>query len=199
MTPEDQCWFLREYLVESVRTGSRTWELGETNQLVSNFKREIRHRGTPSWQHKLRAIDVFAQELAVQVSQHLLFAAMPSSKPVDDPEYDDRLVQVLAKARELNPKIHICTPVIRTQKIPPSHTRPGPRRPQDHLPSLAFNALPDVMPHQAVVLLDDVLTSGSTFKAVQHVIKAARPEVTVAGCFWARRKTVFTELSDPPP
>lgn len=196
LTPEDQCWFLREYLVESTPTKEHAWELGETNQLVSNLKKGVKYRGTGAWRYKLKAIEVFAQELAERFKKPRLVAAIPSSKTTDDPEYDDRLDLVLARAKALNPLIRICKPVRRTRTIEASHTRSGQRRPEDQLDSLEFAGLPDVFPDNAIMLVDDVLTSGSTFKACQRVIQTARPDVIVGGCFWARRKTVITDFPE---
>lgn len=193
VTPTDHCWYLRDLLVDP-HSDKKPWELGASNQLIYDLKIDPRKTVKPYFRDKkLAAIETFAQELARNVSGPRLFAPIPSSKARDDEAYDNRLDTVLIRAQQLNPHVRIATPVRRTATIEASHTRSGSRSPALHLPTLAFSGIQGEVPGDTIFLLDDVLTSGSTFKACQQVIENGRPGITVAGVFWARRKMV------PPP
>ena len=43
-------------------------------------------------------------------------------------------------------------------------------------------------PPRDIVVFDDVLTTGSHFKAMQHVLKERFPDIAVRGLFIARRR-----------
>jgi hypothetical protein len=190
LEPSDRCWFLRDLLVDR-GSAARPWELSQSNQLVYDLEIKPLQRGNaPLWAKKMAAIETFAQELARNIQRSLLFAAIPGSKIPGHPEHDDRLDLVLIRAQQINPNIQIARPLRRTQSIDATHTRSGRRSPSDHIPSLAFTSLQITVPEAAIFLIDDVLTSGSTFKACQQIIRTARPDLEIAGIFWARRKTV---------
>jgi hypothetical protein len=186
----DPCWFLRDLLVDR---GSplKPWELSPSNQLIYDLKVSPEKKASVfHWNKKMAAIETFAQELARNVKRPRMFVPIPSSKHVSDPLHDNRLELVLIRAAQINSHVLISRPLVRTRSVEASHSRGGSRSPSDHLPTLAFTALPAPPPDGVIFLLDDVLTSGSTFKACQQVFKQARPDLAVAGVFWARRKIV---------
>ncbi|OOF56071.1 hypothetical protein BKL49_10880 [Rodentibacter myodis] len=48
--------------------------------------------------------------------------------------------------------------------------------------------IPDEVTH--IILVDDVLTTGSHFKAIKSMIKAERPDIKVIGLFIAKTKHI---------
>ena len=83
----DQCRYWRTY------TPKENYHFSETNRLIQNFKipPQEKHRLT----HKKAAIEQIAYELMQiipdPVYRNFTFLPVPPSKPIDHPEYDDRL------------------------------------------------------------------------------------------------------------
>ena len=93
LSDDDVCYYIGEY---TARAGFR---YSPTNQLISNFKKKPHFKGTPQWRYKTEAIQQVATKFrdAVGVPQlrALTFIPVPPSKAKNDPEYDDRLPQML--------------------------------------------------------------------------------------------------------
>jgi len=96
LTSTDQCRYWRVY------TPKENYHFSETNRLIQNFKisPQEKHRLT----HKKAAIDQIAYEfmqiIPDPVYQNFTFVPMPPSKPLNHPEYDDRLIQVLKQVQK---------------------------------------------------------------------------------------------------
>ena len=92
----DECLFFGDY---SARKG---FSYSATNQLILNFKKPVRFRGTASWRYKALAINAaanaFTQNLGAALSQ-LTLVPVPPSKLKTDPEYDDRVMDMLRAIR----------------------------------------------------------------------------------------------------
>jgi hypothetical protein len=178
----DQCYYAREY------TSGKGFSHSDTNNLVSNFKMKVEHRGTPRWRHKERAIAQFAAEtipLLVHVGTRFVLAPVPCSKRLDHAEYDDRLVRVVRQIGSACTSAVIGAPVIRETTIRAAHESGSNRpSPAEVRASLAWDGLPCTT--DLIILVDDVLTTGTTFRECQSLIQANAPNVGVIGLFWAR-------------
>ncbi len=184
---DDECFYARDYISHGGYSAS------EGNHLIKNLQKHPSKRGTPEWPHKVRAIDQFARELTTVLPADAVVASIPSSKVRTDPEFDSRLEDTLARLVELVPSIGIETPIARAVTAQALH-HGGTRRVNHVVQSLQWLGFsdPDDLPNY-IVLIDDVITTGSTFKACQRLIHQQYPTLKVYGVFWAR--TVWPEAT----
>ncbi|MGO7403085.1 hypothetical protein [Rhizobium ruizarguesonis] len=161
------------------------------NDIVSNLKKDPSLQGTGQWRYKQRAIanvaSAIAQNLNPESWQNTIFIPVPPSKRKESPDYDDRMVQVAnaignnADVREL-----LYTAVEREAR----HTMNEKRDPDALRASLGIDPRFAANPRRQVVLLDDVLTTGCSFKVCKEMILELWPDCAVFGIFVARRVPV---------
>ena len=182
----DNIYYLRQYISPGGYSRS------ESNQLISNLKKR-RDASDREQHYKNRAIQQFAQELAGgfnPTTSPFCMTWIPPSQSKDDPQHDDRLKQVVDKVSSLKPAFHSC------EVFETSHTRPslhfgGARRhPAEISNHLRWMGI-DLNPYKIVIVVDDVLTTGASFRAVHDMIRERYASIPIVGFFWA-----FT-VSDP--
>jgi len=182
LTEQDQCAFFGEY---TARAG---YSHSATNQLIANLKKKPSTRGTPQWPHKQRAIrDIGATikvNLLAERIPHLTFVPIPPSKLPDHPDYDNRMTCV---ARAIAPGVDVRELIVATVGRDAAHEcddRPGPDalRATLAIQTNLLNPAPEM-----VILVDDMLTTGCSFRVCKSMIQEELPGVPVAGLFVARR------------
>jgi hypothetical protein len=92
----DECLFFGDY---SARKG---FAHSATNGVIANFKRPVKYKGTPSWKYKVREINAVAHAFSANISSafgSLTLVPVPPSKLKTDPEYDDRMMDMLRALR----------------------------------------------------------------------------------------------------
>lgn len=191
LRPEDKCYALREY------TAYQGYAYSETNNLIQNLKKSPLKRDQPGWNYKGRAIDQVARELRDALNPAWLKSAtlvpMPPSKIEGDPEYDDRILQVLRRMAGTD-RFDVRQLIRQTANMDPAHagTQSGKRRPMIHelVNAYQINETVAQPPPSCVGLFDDVLTKGTHFRAAKRVLQARYGvSLEVVGIFAAR--TVF--------
>lgn len=190
----DQCYYLGDYFPGEGYTG------GGFNDLILNLKKPVDRRGRPEYAYKERAIAQAAAKLMLVLSkdlaQNFSFVPVPPSRVKDDPLYDDRLVQVLGKVR---PAIDV-RDVIQIRENARAHHdfADGERRPtpDDAHANLRLDqaALAGAPLKQGIVIFDDILTSGTHFKACQRLLSEHRADLGILGLFIGRRKVATSEI-----
>ena len=182
LTGEDRCLFFGEY------TSRKGFSHGQTNQLISNLQKPVSRAGMPDYRYKAAAIQRVAQAIrnasAKARSGEVVLVPAPPSKPRGHAEYDDRMERVCrAVAPQADVRCLLETIVAREQA-----------KRSDHRPSIddlaeTMHVLAELLePRPAgLILVDDVITNGTTFKAAQRLLGAALPEVKLVGLFVARR------------
>lgn len=176
----DTVFYLREY------TSHRGWSYGDTNSLISNLKKPMNLAGTPQWPYKAQAISRCAHDLrqSVRAQGNYTWVPVPPSKAPDDPLYDDRLVQILRQAFPLDDVREL---VFQPSSTAASHTTGQSKPPPGQL-AAGYRVNTSLgVPRPAVVIFDDILTTGSHFKAMQRTLVQAFPGVVTYGLFIARR------------
>jgi hypothetical protein len=178
----DECYFGGEY------TAGKGFAYSATNQLILNLKKKMERKGLPDWGYKGLAIAQAAENLRTSLHPQYLatatFVPIPPSKNPEDPDYDDRMTQVL---RLLGDKVDVRELVIQLESMHDTHTavsRHGPN-------ALYYNYRIDdnrlePKPKQ-IAIVDDVLTTGAHFKAMRRILSETYPGVGIAGFFIARR------------
>jgi hypothetical protein len=179
LLPDDVCYYAREF------TKRGGYQASETNQLIYNLKKSINRRQHPDWYYKQQAIEKFAKELSLMLTRQHVVMCIPTSKPKNHPLYDSRLDDVLSKLVQYNPKIQVVDPIVRTDAVVAKHEG-GPRKPSIELKSLQWKGLILTNIPSLIILIDDIITSGSSFKACQNLILENVPTTRVIGVFWAR-------------
>lgn len=182
---DDDCAYFGEY---TARQGP---SYSPCNNLVLNFKHDVKWKGKPPWTHKLRAIESVAQaivRLAPNAVRHWTFVPVPPSKTRSDPEYDDRCYQTLHRLQSIaRHAVDVRELVVQTDGIRAAHesaSRPSPEELQAIYQ--IDEALTTPIP-TAIVVFDDLLTTGAHFKAIKAVLRGRFPGVPVLGLFIARR------------
>ncbi|MEX2206025.1 MAG: hypothetical protein WEF50_07320 [Myxococcota bacterium] len=190
MSVEDECYYLREY------TSGKGFGHGETNSLISNLKKETSRRGRPEWRYKLAAIrqvtDEFRSVLPGSLLQRFAVVPIPPSKAKVDPDYDDRITKIAAGIcaepdRDMRELLETST------STQPVHAG-GSRHPQVIEANLVLNEMLTSPEPRGIILLDDVLVTGSHFVAAKRVLRERFPRLRVIGLFVARRAIPDVEL-----
>lgn len=188
---DDKCYFYGEY------TARKGFKFSDTNQLILNLKKTVDKHGTSEWRHKEKAIVQAATILGNTIKSDIdiTLVPVPPSKNKGDPLYDDRIVRLLHAAVKNWGKKDIRELVLQRESLEASHcanTRPQPDE-------LVLNYLIDklyVSPFpKNIVIVDDVLTTGCHFKAMQKILLKQFPNVPIFGIFIARRVPESDDLS----
>lgn len=182
LDPDDHCYYFGEY------TAGAGHAFSATNQLILNLKKPVDRKGTAQWKYKGLAIEESARLLraAIKADAAVTLVPIPPSKAKGDPLYDDRLVQVVRAACE-GRAYEYRELLIQKETIPASHlnkTRPSP---DEIAANYAIDEDKAEPAPQTIIVVDDVLTTGSHFKAAQRVLLNRYPESKTVGIFIARR------------
>jgi len=185
----DRCFFFGEYFAYKGYQG------GGTNQLIFNFKCKPSVAATNPGRrrYKEQAIESVAAGLRRAMTQadaeRMTWVPVPPSKVAGHADYDDRLMRTLAKAFS-GYNVDVRSLLRQSMSTEADHNS-GSRLTPDALHALMeldiaqLNALPV---GQAIVLFDDVLTTGKHFKCCERRLREVVPaNVSVLGVFIARR------------
>lgn len=190
--PEDEIYFFYEY------TARRGFDHSPGNNLISNLKKDpVRFRDQPGvLKHKRRAISTCAQMISHGLDPAWLATAVivpvPPSKARNDPAYDDRMlrvaqaVQILEtppRAAETRELVH------QTISLQTSHaSEDGERSSIDELvQAYALDEALATPEPERIVILDDMLTTGRHFRAMNFVLHRRFPRAQIVGTFITRR------------
>jgi predicted amidophosphoribosyltransferase len=180
-----ECFFFHEY------TARKGYAHSEGNGLVINLKKSVLQSGHPQYKYKGQAIETCASMLraAFEKSPSVFTSAtivpIPPSRVPTDPEYDDRMMQVVSKACA-GKGADVRHLVQQAQSYQASHTQTTGQRKRPHELEAMYQVV-GPPPKATVVLVDDVLTTGAHFVAMRNVIRAAYHDRRVLGIFIARR------------
>ena len=182
LSTEDVCFFWGEY------TARKGFAHSDTNNVISNLKKKMDRKGKPEWFYKGLAIEHVAQVFKATVNPEFLKAAtvmpMPPSKAKTDPEYDDRMLQVV---QMFAGKYDIRELVAMKKSDKASHERDDRPNPDDLEKNMKIDEKLAGKKPQRVLIVDDVLTTGAHFVAAKRVIQKRFDGVEVTGLFFARR------------
>ena len=190
LKPDDICYFFGEYLPRQGYGSS------PVNQLILNLKKPISSKGKADYKYKAQAITEMAKRLSTlfaninnsAVIDKLTFVPVPPSKAKTDPDYDDRLLQVL---QQVIPPLDIRELIVRRTSTKAHHEfKEGESRPstQGLKETLEIASPSGSVPRQRIMLFDDIITNGTHFRACKDLILEAYPECSVEGMFIGRAK-----------
>lgn len=181
----DVCYHFGEY------TSGGGHRASDTNRWILNLKwKPTSPQHLLKW--KERAVeywaDILTQLLPPQnVNDNLTIVTIPGSKPEGHPDFDPRMEQVLRRWAHQNPQIDIRRLLVQTTERPAQHEA-GVRSSSCELgATMAIDRTQLARPLAPIVLIvDDVITLGSSFKAAQSMIAPLQGVQTVQGLFLAR-------------
>jgi hypothetical protein len=192
---DDQCYFIGEY------TARRGFKFSETNNLIYNLKKSPQFRGTNQWYWKERAIAQAGATLRMVLAtganegwlRQTVLVPVPPSKIAGDPLYDDRMLQVLrVLGQGLN--LDIRELVLQHENMLAAHERDDRPSPNEIAENYYINDERRLPTPTSIGVFDDLLITGSHFKAMQAVLGREFAEVPITGIFVARR---VPETDDP--
>ncbi|EAM1204904.1 hypothetical protein BUL74_01730 [Salmonella enterica subsp. enterica serovar 4,[5],12:i:-] len=179
----DLCYFFGEY---TARQGAA---YSETNQLIMNLKKGNERRGLQDYRYKGIATERVARMITSTIGNldEYTFVPVPPSKCQSDAAYDDRMTAILRIAQTLNPVMDYRELVLQNVSTVASHASAANRPSPDEI--MANYRLDENLRagcRDNIVILDDVLTAGSHFKAMKRFLLQFFPEANMLGLFVAR-------------
>ncbi|MEO8593051.1 MAG: hypothetical protein ABI759_07005 [Candidatus Solibacter sp.] len=186
----DTCFYIWERMSRLWRDHERPdYSQYPVNGLISNLQIPASYRISEPKRHywKEKAIHYAAGALGSLMPDYLsgagvTFVPIPPSKPTSDPEYDNRMMEILRAIRpklpDVRPLVYLSTEGFDSKQ---KGVRPADRAAHYSIDETHADPVPDV-----VILFDDVLTTGCHFKAIEIVLNERFPGITVAGLFLAR-------------
>ena len=184
LSEDDICYYIGEF------TAQRGYKGGNTNQLIMNFKKRMNLKAEQGWHYKGEAIREIAAAFRAAIGDSsigaMTFVPVPPSKAKDDPMYDDRLTRML---QTMNPSAHVDVRelVVQETSTQEAHLSDKRPRPEDLVELYSIDdSKTDSVPN-CIAIVDDLLTTGSHFKAMQAVLGSRFPTTHIVGLFIARR------------
>ena len=185
----DVCYYLYEY------ASGKGYEHSDSNRQIMNFKKPISKKDTNEWKHRNDAIKNFAQILHSQLNgKAFTIIPCPTSKRIDDPNYNDRLIKLCEELGKLSVNYDIQQCIITTKSHEEMHLHKGQRDPAIISQYIEW-VEPTRIPNEWVILIDDVYTSGAHFRAysdlaTKHLLKHG---CRIAGVFLAKSTYTYLE------
>ena len=190
---DDVCFFIGEY------TARQGFAFSATNNLIINFKKSMDRRSLPEWRYKGEAIrkaaTAFRQAILSGVLDAITFVPIPPSKALTDPLYDDRITQMLRAIRP-KPALDVRELIVQefsTDAVHDNEVRPTP----DEI--VARYKLEETLlqPEPGfIAVVDDVLTTGSHYRAAHTLLRTRFPTTPIQGLFLARRAPQTSDLEE---
>ncbi len=176
----DYCIFARDYISNTGYTG------GPTNDLILNFKKPP---GAKGQSYRNAAVRQFAMEASLLIDcdnyPPIALTAIPSSKAVTDPAYTKRFEDMMSELKKLRPCVQVEWPVAVNTTVATSR-HGGTRKPSAIASNYIWNGFSGAIPANLWVF-DDVLVTGSHFRAFHDFARASGYQGNIYGIFWAKR------------
>lgn len=189
-----QCYFWGEYTPYE-HTQGKKWNFSPTNQLIANFKKKMDRRGFPDWQYKIQAIQRVARQFAsswkwaeMHAQNRVALIPVPPSKSREDPLFDPRMTEMLARLTTLvDLPLDIRDCLSFSGRHAASHEAAARPTPDELYEDLTFDLRYGDRAPGAMLVFDDMLTTGAHYVAVTRKLSEQFPGVPVIGQFVARR------------
>lgn len=188
----DHCYFLGEYASgKGYGYKHQHQRIEEMNDVMINFKKPVDRQGNLEWCYKEHAISKIADYLISLTCWDKLKKAtwvpFPPSSKEGDLQYDDRLWNVLSRIKEKELSLDIRKLLVAKETRNPAHISGAKRLSiQEHIDNLCLDETKKDPCPELIIVFDDVITTGSSFKAAQFKLKQAFTEATIIGIFVAR-------------
>lgn len=183
LTPIDECYFEGEY------TPREGFSYSDTNNFIHNLKKPVERRGRAEWRYKENAISRAAKSIKLGfekdwIKSVVLIPSPPSKMPTDQ-AYDDRIIRIL---KQIEPQwnLDIRKLIVQTRNREAMHTLDDRYTPDQLMNMWEINeALINPIPSK-IAFVDDILTSGTHFRAAKDLLQQRFGPLSVTGIFLAR-------------
>jgi predicted amidophosphoribosyltransferase len=181
----DKCYYWGEYTKEE--EGSYK---SPVKSLICNLKKSPLQRTERHYYYKTRDIDSIASKFKMMLNDSYLrqatFIPIPPSKTREHLEYDDRLLKILNKMTQgLSADVReLVSQIVST---PATHDLSRKPNPEELLLNYAIDEAKQHPTPLTIGVFDDLLTTGSHFKAMKSLLQGVYPGVSITGIFIARR------------
>lgn len=190
----DYCYHFLEY------TSGGGFRVSQGNQQILNLKKRPNSTDNELY-YKRKAVefwgDLLSTELNLAVSAtNSTFVPMPCSKPIGHQDYDDRMLRVLRRMARNTPQLDIRELLIQDRARTSQHE--GERLTPDQIASyLSIDQAALELPiKENLVVVDDVITMGASFKAAKIMVEREGIRTQVVGLFLAKTIWPPSELDD---
>jgi hypothetical protein len=188
LSATDRCHCLADYLP------GRGYRANEVNQLIVNLKcpPSITSIDPRRRHYKREAIGQIAHALRVALSRSAVECAtwipIPTSRPLRDADYDDRLQRILLAAFG-DYALDLRTMLYQSKATAADHgsARRMSAEALYRVTGLDRELLARAPPRERIVLFDDVLTTGKHYKCCERRLREALADIPISGLFVARR------------
>ena len=179
----DECFYYGEF------TAGMGFSHSETNQLIHNFKKTIDRKELPEWRYKEVAIKKIAELIRNSLNKSLTITLVPTppSKAKDDLLYDNRIPQALDLACRNLDNIEFRELVVQKTTLPPFHVSGNKLGPGELVEVYKIDSSLIAPAPERIIVVDDVITTGSHFKAMKTILSKQYPNALIKGIFIARR------------
>ena len=150
------------------------------NQLIFNYKKDLKWEGKAGWGYKETAIRDVANSFRASILQtsefperikNALLVPIPPSKATSDPGYDDRNLKML---NHFMPQGKICELILQKETRKALHESND--RDVDKLErNYIVNILNPNIQFNEIWLFDDILRHGTHFRAIKNLLKTHLP------------------------
>lgn len=180
---DDDCFYFMEYF-PPIRD--------DVKSLIMNFKKAMDKRGKYEFRYKGIAINQIATILDESLAPpfgapNSIMVPMPPSKRKDHQLYDDRMIQLLTRFSEKRANIDVREIISVIENMTASHESDHRPTPAEIKANLAIDDSLCNNEKEYLILVDDVLTTGSHFKACKSLLEEKFPDSKILGLFIARR------------
>lgn len=180
LTLADNCLFLFEY------TSNQRFDFSTTNQLISNIKKKPGQNGQYYKNQDIAKCSGYLRTtLNAEWLKQATLVPIPPSKAEGDPLYDPRMERI---ARGIAPGLDVRS-IVKTQTSTIASHEAGSERPtvESVLANYVIDETLTVPVPKVIGIMDDVLTAGTHFRAMELKLHERWPDVSVFGIFIARR------------
>lgn len=194
LSENDHCYFFLEY------TPNKGYRFSNTNQLITNLKKKPSGKHKPDYRYKAKAIGECSALLRGALDSRWLAEAVmvpvPGSKASDHPDFDTRMELICQGVR---PGVAgaVRSLVRQTASTEAFHhgSRANPHELAGRYEVVESLCRPEP---RRIVIVDDVLTTGSHYCAMRDVLSVRFPEAAIVGVFIARvvRPSPFEAFED---
>lgn len=192
---KDKCYYYMTY-----DSWSNLFE-NEQKQIVSNLKISPQDicKNPLREKYKTKSIATIAEWLIQTIKRHpeltsYLWIPAPPSKAPGDENYDNRLVRILEQVRSAIPEFIFFDALYVKKSVDESH-KTNERDVQKKLKNLGVDEnFINKLKNKSVVIFDDVLTTGTTFKAAQMKIQEIDNALKVIGIFIAKAIAISSDM-----
>lgn len=168
--------------------GTPIYSVYPAYDFIKNFQIEphVMSSNPSRWRYKVKAMDYAARVLGDLIPEHWIplvgFVPIPPSKTKENLAYDGRILNTLRRVR---PRLKVCELVVQAvdcdAKI--KGLTPADRIAMMELSEEGFDPAPDF-----VCIVDDLVTTGCHYKAVEHYVRQAYPDASIFGLFLTKAK-----------